>query len=468
MKIAPKKGFSRIIMTSPFSIPRLLAATLALGLLAGCQGYQSRPLNLPAHAEKWRSQSPSSEKVHTFAKRLSDSSSHALPFNPANGVSLPEGEVIALVFNPDLRMARLRAGVAKATAEHAGLWDDPEFSIDVMKIAEGVPDPWIVGSAISITLPLSGRLQVEKARAQAAMHAELGRVAEAEWKVQRDLRDAWMSWSAQRLRLEQTKQIVKALDSIIKSTSQLVEHGELLKTESALFTIEQASRRGEISRLIGEVAAHEQEIRSLLGLSPSAPIQLVPTLAGAENESSDGKNNPTLTRLRSEYVVAEQTLLREIRKQYPDLTVGPQAESDVGQSRIGFIGAIPLPILNSNKGGIAEARAEREVARAAFETEYERIVGRIATARARLQAVRAHRRSIDKTLVPLVDRQVADARQLLELGEGGSLVLLESLVRAHEAKLKLIDIQLEGSKASNEIQFLIGPSKRNSNLKKTK
>lgn len=440
-----------------------MAACLVLVVLSGCQGYQPQPLDLPAHAENWRARSPSSEKVRTFAKRLAASKPGKAAFNPANGLSLGEGETVALIFNPDLRMARLRAGVTRATAEHAGRWDDPELSIDVLKITKSVPDPWIVGSAISFTFPVSGRLAVEKARAEAASEAELARVAEAEWKVLRDLRDAWLSWSAAGLRLEQTERIVGALDSIIETTSQLAEGGELPKTEAALFPIEQTSRRADKARLKGDVAEQEQRIRSLMGLSPGAPVRLVATHA-AVRDVPPGKqpddSNPTLTRLRGEYAVAEQTLLREIRKQYPDLVIGPQHESDQGQSRIGLIGAIPVPILNSNKGGIATARAEREVAEAAYETEYERIVGRLATLHARLQGVHARRKTINDTLVPLVDRQVEDGRRLIELGEGGSLVLLESLMRAHEAKLQLIDIQLEHARAHNESRFLLGPENR--------
>ncbi len=33
----------------------------------------------------------------------------------------------------------------------------------------------------------------------------------------------------------------------------------------------------------------------------------------------------------------------------------------------------------------------------------------------------------------------------------------ERLVRAHEAKLKLVDIQLEDARTSNDIRFLLGP-----------
>ncbi|MFT4571644.1 MAG: cobalt-zinc-cadmium efflux system outer membrane protein [Hyphomicrobiaceae bacterium] len=440
--------------------------SLALVLLGGCKTYRPDPIDLPAHSKTWRAQSVSSETVATFAKSLAASIPDTVAFNPKDGLTLREGELVALVFNPDLRVARSRAGVAEATAKYAGLWDDPELSFDVLKISKGVPDPWIVGSALSVTIPVSGRLRVEKKRAQAEMHAELDRLAEAEWKVQRDLGDAWVEWSAQGLRLQETEQIVKSLDSIVKSTSQLAEAGELLKTEAALFSIERESRRAELGQLGGDVAEGAYQIRALLGLSPEAPVDLVPALTAVRSVSGSAlpdDSSLTLSRLRSEYEVAEQTLLREVRKQYPDVTIGPQAESDEGQSRIGFVGAIPVPILNSNKGGIGKARAEREVAKAAFETEYEKITGRLAALRARLNGVRARSKAMNDSLVPMVDRQVTDASKLVELGEGGSLVLLESLVRAHEARLKLIDIRAEDSRTNNEIQFLLGPKNRKSN-----
>lgn len=448
---------------------RIAAASSAVLLLAGCQTFESRPLNLSTHDQKWRDQGPSGEEVHAFAKRLAKTASGATAFNPADGVSLDEGKMIALVYNPDLRVARLKAGVAKAVADHAGLWDDPELSLDVLKITKSVPDPWIIGSSLAITLPLSGRLSAEKSLAEASMSAELDRVAESEWQVLIDLQKAWLEWSALRSELEQTRTILETLVSIVKSTTLLAEQGEIPKTEAGLFTIEQTSRRVEMERLEGEVNAQEQEIRSLLGISPGAPIRLVPHLAVASLQASEDRlkyNNPTINRLRREYKVSERSLIREIRKQYPDLVIGPQAESDEGQSRIGFIGAIPLPILNANKGGIAKARAEREVAQAAFETEYERKVGKLAALRARLKGIQTQQSSIEQDLIPLVDRQASDARNLVELGEGGSLVLLESFVRAHEAKLKIITIQLQHSQAETDIQFLLGPTNHKSNPKK--
>ncbi|MBX3742580.1 MAG: TolC family protein [Akkermansiaceae bacterium] len=453
--------------TSPENVCRLLRTganfiiSASVAALTGCQFYQPSPLDASGQAGAWRQRGPADEKVRDFARQLETSAPRTVIFDPSDGLTMAEGEVVALVYNPDLRVARLRAGVAQATAEHAGRWDDPELSIDVLKVTRSVPSPWIVGSALSLTIPISGRLAVEKSRANAEHHAALARVAEEEWRTLRELRKAWFTWSADRLRLEQAERIVGSLDSVVETTGKLAEAGELPRTESALFKIEQESRKADIARLRGRVKEGEQEIRSLMGISPNAAASITPTLAapGGKDLGNLSESNPSLIRFRSEYEVSELTLLREIRKQYPDLELGPNFEDDQGQSKIGVIGAIPIPIFNSNKGGIAAARAEREVARAAYETELERTEGRLAAMRARLGGARSRRQSLDSNVVPLVDRQIEDAGKVLELGEGDSLVLLESLVRAHEAKLDLIEARLEESDTQNEIRYLLGPDR---------
>jgi outer membrane protein TolC len=440
---------------------RRSGAFLAATALSGCQLYDPSPLDPASHAADWVDRTPSSEQVRDFARRLETTASRSVSFNPGNGITMAEGEVVALVYNPDLRVARLKAGVAKATSDFAGRWDDPELSINVLKVTESVPNPWVLGSALSFTIPISGRLQVEKSRAKAEHHAELAGVAEKEWEILRDLRKTWLSWSANRLRLEETERIVSSLDSVVDTTGKLAEAGELPRTESALFKIEQESRKADAARLRGQVKEDEQDIRSLLGISPTAPAKLIPALASASG-SGGGKleeTNPTLVRLQIDYEVSELTLMREIREQYPDLQLGPQFEEDQGQSRIGAIASLPIPILNSNKGGIATARAEREVARAAFETEIERTTGRLAAMRARLDGSRSRHKSLNSNVVPLVDKQVEDARSLLDLGESGSLVLLESLVRSHEAKLDLIEVRLEENTTETEILYLLGPDR---------
>jgi cobalt-zinc-cadmium efflux system outer membrane protein len=446
----------------PKTCPGSIAALSGLALvLTGCQSYEPKPLDLAAHREGWLARAPGDEPVRAFAERLA-LSGRPESFDPADGLSLGEGEIVALVFNPDLRLARLRAGVAAANAEHAGLWEDPQFSIDVLRVLENVSSPWVIMPGLGFTIPISGRLEAEQARADAALTAELSWVAEREWGVRVEVRREWLRWSAARLGAERTQQLLTSIDSLVASTSRLADAGEMPRTEAALFGIEQASQRLAMARFRGEAARSEQRLRSLLGLSPEAPLEFIPSVV-LDDEPKDlaadalADRNPTLARLRDEYEIAEAMLWREVRKQYPDLTIGPLYESDQGQSRLGFLGSIPLPILNANKRGIAEARAEREFARAAFETEYERLVGLLAVARAELATLREQRKIIESEMVPLVDRQLGDARRLLELGEGGGLVLLESLTRASETQIGLIDARLGESIAVADLAELVGP-----------
>ena len=100
-----------------------LAITVSVATLTGCQFYQPSPLDASSHTGAWRDRGPSDEKVRDFARRIETTAPRSVAFNPKDGLTLAEGEVVALVYNPDLRVARLKAGVAQATAEHAGRWD---------------------------------------------------------------------------------------------------------------------------------------------------------------------------------------------------------------------------------------------------------------------------------------------------------------------------------------------------------
>ena len=439
----------------------IITLSNAAMMLVGCQSYQSKPLDLASHRDAWRARTPGDEPVRAFANRLADTG-QPTAFDPADGLSLAEGELVALVFNPDLRIARLRAGVGAATAEYAGLWSDPQLTVDFLKVTEIASNPFLITPGLAFTIPISGRLDAETQRADASLDAQFTRVAEMEWAVRIEVRREWLRWSAARLRAERTEGLLSSIESLVSSTTRLAEAGEMARTEAALFTIERASKIQALIGYRGDAAEAEQRLRSLLGLAPEAPLELVPTLVVAEGfvEMSvdfEADRNLTLARLRDEYVVAEKTLYREIREQYPDLTIGPLAELDLGQTLLGFSLSLPIPILNANKQGIAEANAERELAYAAYETEYERLSGTLASTRVRADTIREQRRFIESTLAPLVDRQIGDAYRLLELGEGGGLVLLESQARVGQTQIQLIEARLAESLALADLAEILGP-----------
>ena len=358
-----------------------------------------------------------------------------------------EAEVVALVYNPDLRLERLRAGVAAASAEHAGLWRDPEFSLDLLRITENVSDTWFVSPGLALTIPLSGRLAVEEARADAALRAELSRVAEAEWAVRRDLRARWLEWSAATLRVEAQEELLRSVDALVSTAIRLAEAGEMPRPEATLFEIEQKQRIAELRRLRGAAAAAELELRALMGLAPGAPIRLVVALEPSRVEAltseeelvvgtRPSRDSPASTRSPSRHSGSRSR--SSTRTSCSDRSTSPTR----GNRGSACPGRFPSPCSTRIRQGIAETAAERDLARATWETECERLIGEMAAVRARAAAIEAERGQLLSEVVPLVDRQIEDAGRLLELGEGGGLVLLETLVRAHDVRMDLIGVTL--------------------------
>ncbi len=383
----------------------------------------------------------------------------ARPFDLSDGLDLREAEAIALFYNPDLRIARLRVGVTAATVENSGLWADPTLAVDTMRILQSVDEPWKIFASVGFTLPISGRLGAETARAGAEHAAELARVAAEEWNVRVSLREAWATWSAASAKAVATKDFMRRLDRVVGIAEQLRAAGELSASESRPFLVERATRRADLRALEGEVAAGELTIKSLMGLAPTAALTLTPaigtsTRGGAEAITPDC---PAMLVAAAEYEVSERALALEIRKQYPDLTIGPgyASEQDVPEALLSL--SLPLPVLNANRQAIAEARARRALARVAFDAAYERLSGQLAVARAKYEAAIAQREQLESEVVPLVDSQFDEATKIAELGEVNTLMLLDTLTRQYEAKLRVVDARLAESMAMTREQELTGP-----------
>lgn len=432
--------------------------------MAGCRTYQPRPLDLAAHREAWLARAADAPEVAEFARRLAEREGPPQgPLDPADGLSVHEGEIVALVYNPDLRIARLRAGVTRAAADHAGLWDDPELGFEVGRMLEDASKPWRFISSAMLTLPISGRLEAERARAGAEHAAALLRIHEQEWQTRMELRRAWARWSALSDRADVEREHLSRLERLVGLVEGLERAGEMPRIEAALFRIELATRRSSLDQTIGQRDAAALEIRRILGLTPDSELVLIPGVPRAVTDidpadASWVERHPTLAAAAAEYQTAERTLALEIRRQYPDLSIGPGFESDRGDEMVMIGLSLPIPLWNRNRQGIATAEAQREAARAAYEIAYERLVNDLAAARVEHRTARQRRDVLEREIVPLVDEQYAAARRIAELGEVDTFLLLESVSRQREAMLDLIEAQLEERIAEIRLQELVGPT----------
>jgi len=441
----------------------LLFSALAV-CLAGCQSYEERPLDPAAHIEAWITRDLDSSSLRDSLESVRSS----LPISPAgfdstNGLTLHEGRLAALAYNPRLRIARLEVERARASATHSGLWEDPEYSLETLGESGAGLDSWGSLSTLTFSIPVFGGTGTERAKAATELHATRLETLAAEWEVWHEVSRGWAQWSTIKARQMQTMKTLDAIDDLVERTAILAQAGELLPTEAGLFAIEKAQLQAQLTALNSSARMKERALLALMGLPPVVERRLVPTLDGpAHGPIADilfalSTQNPRLAHLAAEYELAEATLRHEISNQQPDLTIGPAFEADGGQSRFGLLGGIPIPLMNANKRAIAEARSAREVARAAVEAEHESLLGSASAAAAHVSDMASLRRNLEHSLVPLLDRQVADASRLHQLGEGDILVLLESLTRSHQTRLDAIDARGGEALSRHLLAHILGP-----------
>lgn len=428
--------------------PSLGALAGAL-LLGACQSYTPAPLELPAHQAAFLARTQPAPPGASFDLR--------------DSVTLDEAQAVASVFNADLRVARARAGVALATADNAGLWADPVLGVDLTRIIQSVAHPWKVMSSVALTIPISGRLELEKSLAAGEHTAALARVAEQEWRTRADLQRAWARWTALDAQARASRELLDAIDQVLALVDRMERAHEIPRTEAALFRIEQSTRAAEQALLDARASEASLTILQLMGLSPDTPLTLEAALPEPEHASETSARealidrSPLMLVARAEYEVAERTLELEIRRQYPDLTIGPGYGTEDGLDEFLLGLSLPLPILNANRQAIAEALAARQLARTGAEATLERLLAELHAAHARLAAAAQLRRTLDDRVAPLIQAQYDDTRRLAQLGEVNTLVLLETLTRRHDAAVRLIDARLEESLAAISVREIAGP-----------
>lgn len=480
-------------MFSCKSITRAAALAAPMVVASACQHYEARPVDASAHRAEFLARTPEPVLSSRPSALPADAAVPASAATPAGArpepmpapdatqgpaaaagradasLALPDAERVAMYFNADLRRARRDAGIAQAAAENGGLWNDPTVSLEFTRILQSVSDPNELFGGFSLSIPISGRLEVEKARLGLEHAAALAGVARQEWSTRMELRRAWIQWTALRRQLDAVREFSGFVSGVVSVVDAMAGSGEVARIDARLFRLEQMSASADVRRLESQCRQAELAIMRLLGLPPNFVARLEPAeLAAGQLASFDPSapslqerilaTSPEILVARAEYEVAERRLEEEIRKQLPDLQVSPNYGTQNAERQFLLGLSIPIPILNANRRAIAEALAGRESARVGIELEVETAIAAAAFRHAELQAAAAQREIFAGELVPLAELQYREAREVARLGEVNVLALLEGLKRRKESQIGLIAAQRDEAIAAVGITEVVGPS----------
>ena len=402
------------------------------------------------------------EPVTAFSDRLAKACGTPLRFDLSDGISPAEGEVIALFYNPELRIARLEAGVALADFETAGLWEDPVFGFDGAEISSPSA-PFEFGIMGNLTIPISGRLKVEKAQAVSAYEMQLRKLVHDEWNVRARTRSQWAAWTAATLQVELVREVIAQLERINALASTLYEAGEINRVEHRLLQVELATNKVLSTEIELKLFKEEIALLALMGLPPESSILLLPQFPKVTNTEVDDETvrlidaNTELAIQFAKYQTAEETLRLEIKKQYPDIVIGSGYGSEFNDHRVLFGLTIPVSIWNRNQARIAEAKSKREVARAEAETTFARLYRELAVANTALLMKQEQHSYFEAEIIPMIEAQTSDVENIIALGEVDTFILLETVTRQFKAKQQLLHLQLTELHAAITVHKILGP-----------
>lgn len=431
---------------------------LAASLFSACHAYEPAPVDLAAHAR-------------AFAERLQHLPTAALPqtrdgaaFDPDDGIDAHEARELALLFHPDCRAARARAGVARIAADEAGRWPDPRLGVDAERILETVPHRWLVGASAAFTIPLSGRLSAAQDLADAKHATALAEALVTERDVATRTSISFARWTAAVHRAALLDGLVDRVRELETIAQRLAEANEITAAAARAFTLERLQRSAEATQERAHVANLALELKRLTGLHPDADVRFVASpapeivIVDAAERRTHLLDAPRLLVLRSEHDAAERSLALAVREQWPDLEIAPGFGEEDAQPRATLGLSLPLPLFSGNTAAIRTAEADRERAAEALRAGYETLLHELAAAELRRETAANHVAFVEHELLPLAERQVDDCRRLAALGQLDPLLILDALVRDHGAKTVATAARLELDEATIALDALFAPA----------
>ena len=333
--------------------------------LGGCASYQALPLNdqssllthLPA--------------LNIDAKQLSlpELATHSFASAP-DGLDMTDVAILAVLNNPDLKLARNDAHIAHAQAFSASLLPNPQLAMsgDFMRNPiSGSTPAYGIGPTYDFGALLT--------------HSALRKAADADAR-KTDLSLLWQEWQviAQArmlfIKLTQGQKLMHILQQQRDDFAQRSQRYQLA-LQRGLITIETATialtSLQDVQRQINEGQRQQNQARhdlnALLGLAPDVPVPLqgsaqLPPLDRAQIAATLphlAQRRPDLIALKYGYAAQDQRYRAAIIAQFPSLVIGlTRSRDNSNVSSQGFNISVSLPIFNQNQGNIAIEQSTRQ------------------------------------------------------------------------------------------------------------
>jgi outer membrane protein TolC len=369
----------------------------------------------------------------------------------------------ALKMQPEIEVARAKLATAQAAVITAGARPNPSVGFSATNISRllGGASPWTTGFTLDVPIETAGKRGQRIAQAQALANAAALNLSTAEWLAKSRVRRSLFEMDAAKereslLAAQEADQAdaLKLVDARIAAGAvSRVEsmQARLQFNQSRLLTRDAQKQKAEARATLA--AALGVSVHALDGVRFSfADLDTLPPHPGerALRRAALLQRSDVLAAL-AEYAAAESALHLEIAKQWPDLHLGPGYSYDQGQDKwtIGF--NVTLPLLDQNRGPIAEALAKRREAAANFNALQAKALAELELA---LAGYRGALTKLDtaEQLLSAQEKQQHSAEALFKAGESDRLALVAAQVELQAARLSQLEAKLQARQALGALE----------------
>lgn len=282
----------------------------------------------------------------------------------------------ALTKNPELRVAAAEVAAAKGERTQAGLWKNPELSVDYGERRVTDAEANLAGEGITRGISLAqtfefpGKGSLRKAIANRNIEiAELG-LKQFQLALAGRIRQLCYRYWIAKANAERAKEISDRSSDLIDLLARRPTAGvqALLDTriiQGSVVEIDQAAREFDKDRIEAMT-----ELNGLLGRRANQPLNVTVSLDVPTNKmevevlifTALGRNFQLKARERELERAAGQVDAAKLDAA-PDFTVGPFYSQDRAadiETNIGIAVSVPLPLWNWNQGNVETAEAHHE------------------------------------------------------------------------------------------------------------
>ena len=414
-------------------------------LLCGCVKYHSDPLDPPRLEQSYYSRSLADPGLRAFVQENSVAKPSAWP--PAE-LNLATLTLIALYYSPELDLARAHLQTAEAQVITAGGRPNPFVSFGA-GYTNSPESPVVAHFDPSLTLITAGKRGYQILAAQKRAASAYLEISEAEWHVHSNVRNAWLNYLAARRSLDLLNREQKVRAASVHIVTARLAVGEASRPDveaerAGLAEAEVATRAAEgvaaqnLASLAAVAGVPVSAIENARFADPPAPPTEA-SLALGPLQRTGLLNRIDIRRSLLDYEAAEAALHLEIARQYPDIDVSPGYSFDEGHHKFTFGPGFPVPMLNRNRGPIAEAEGRRAEAKAQFIVLQAQAIGEMEKALAAYRTARAELASAQDRLRTLQQTREQGVLRRVEVGEADQLGLAGARLQSNLAGQIVLD-----------------------------